>query len=94
MFAPILFILSVEEGGEIVMDSFGVGVGIAIGIGAGFGGGFGSGIATGIASARERLKKKLHKAIDDNEVSICDKNGEPLTVDALFVILDQNYKKV
>ena len=74
------------------MDGFSVG--IAIGIPIGFGGGFGSGMATGIASKRETLQKQLRKAIDDNEVSICDKNGDPLTVDALFAMLDKKYKKV
>ncbi len=74
------------------MDGFSIG--LAIGIGVGFSGGFGGGMAAGIASARETLQKQLRKAKNDNEVSICDKNGDPLTVDALFVMLDKNYKKV
>ena len=88
MFAPVLFILRIEEGDEVIMDNFGVGIAI------GFGVGFGSGTATGIANARETLQKQLRKAIDDNEFSIRDKNGEPLTVDALFMMLDKKYKKV
>ena len=56
----------------------GIGVGIAIGIGGGFGGGFGADIAIGIANARETLRKQLRKAIDDNEVSIRDKNGRAI----------------
>ena len=92
MFVPVLFILRIEEGAKVIMDNFGVS--FAIGIAVGFGGGFGSGMATGIASARETLQKQLRKAIDDNEVSICDKNGDPLTVDALFVMLAKNYKKI
>ncbi|MCE2412549.1 hypothetical protein J4G07_00960 [Candidatus Poribacteria bacterium] len=60
----------------------------------GFGGGFDSGMAVGLASAREKFQMQLRKAIDDNEFSIRDKNGEPLTVDALFVMLDKEYKKV
>jgi hypothetical protein len=92
MFAPVLLILQIEKGDEVIMEGFGVG--FAIGIGTGFGGGFGSGIAAGIASARKTLQKQLRKAIADNEVSIRDKNGEPLTVDAFFVMLDKNYKKV
>ena len=71
-----------------------MGVGIAIGIGAGFAAGMGAGIAIGIASARETLQKQLRKAINDNEVSIRDKNSEPLTVKTLFALLDKNYKKV
>lgn len=74
------------------MDGFSIG--LAIGIGVGFSGGFGGGMAAGIASARETLQKQLRKAIDDSEVSICDKNGDPLTVEALFVMLNKNYKKV
>lgn len=87
-----VYLMDLEKGRNVIMD--GIGIGIAIGIGAGFGGGFGSGIAAGITSARERLKKRLHTAIDDNEVSIRDKNGGPLTVDELFALLDKNYKKV
>lgn len=68
----------------------------------GFGAGFGAGIAVGIAvgigggrsSGRDKLQKQLRKAIEDNEVSIHDKNGEPLTIEALFALLDKNYKKV
>ena len=68
----------------------------------GFGAGFGAGIAVGIAvgigggrsSGRDKLQKQLRKAIEDNEVSIHDKNGDPLTIEALFALLDKNYKKV
>ena len=74
------------------MEGFGAGVGVGIAIG--FGGGFSTGIATGIASGREKLQKQLCKAIEKNEVSIHDKNGEPLTIEALFVLLNKNYKKV
>ncbi len=74
------------------MEGFGVGLGAGIAIG--FGGGFSTGIATGIASRHGKLKKQLSKAIEDNEISIHDKNGEPLTIEALFVLLDKNYKKV
>ena len=72
----------------------GFGVGFAIGIGAGFGSGFGSGMAVGLANAREKFQKQLREAIDDNEFFIHDKNREPLTVDALFVMLDKRYNKV
>ena len=68
--------------------------GIGIGIGIGFGGGFASGMAAGMASGREKLQKQLRKAVEDNEISIHDKNGEPLTIEALFALLDKNYKKV
>lgn len=74
------------------MDGFSVG--FSVGIGAGFAGGFATGLITGMASGREKLQKQLHKAIDDNEISILDKNGEPLTVDALLELLNKNYKKV
>lgn len=74
------------------MEGFGAGLGVGIGIG--FGGGFASGMATGMASAREKLQKQLRKAIDDDEVSIHDKNGKSLTIEALFAFLDKNYKKV
>ena len=70
------------------MEGFGVGLGAGIAIG------FGGGISTGIASRHGKLKKQLSKAIEDNEISIHDKNGEPLTIEALFVLLDKNYKKV
>ena len=74
------------------MDSFSVG--FSVGIGAGFAGGFATGLVTGIASAREKLQNQFRKAIDDNEISIHDKNGKPLGSDALFELLDKNYKKV
>ena len=72
------------------MDNFSVGIGIGIG----FGGGFSGGFAAGMASKSEKLQKQLRKAIEDNEVSIHDKNGEPLTIEALFTLLDKNYKQV
>lgn len=74
------------------MDSFSVG--LAIGIGVGFGGGFGGGLAAGITNERQKLEKQLRTAIRDNEVSILDKNGEPLAVEVLFAMLNKNYKKV
>ena len=73
------------------MEGFGAGLGAGIAIG--FGGGFSTGIATGLASGRGKLQKQLRKAIEDNEVSIHDKNGEPFTIEALFAFLDENYKK-
>ncbi len=90
MFAPVLFILLIGEGGEVIMDGIGVSLGIGIGFSIGFGGGF----AAGMASTSEKLQNQLRKAIDDNEVSIHDKNGDPLTIEALFALLDKNYKKV
>jgi len=62
-------------------------VGLVIGIGAGF-------VAAGITNERQKLEKQLRTAIRDNEVSILDKNGELLAVDALFAMLNKNYKKV
>ena len=63
--------------------------------------GLSSGIAIGIcvgatesASGRKKLQKQLRKAIVDGEISIHDKNGEPLTIKALFTHLNENYKKV
>ncbi len=47
----------------------------------------------GSASERKKIQKQLRKAIADNEVSIRDKNGEPLTIEALFASLNKNYKK-
>ncbi len=72
----------------------GFAVGLSVGIAVGFGGGFSTGLATGIASGRGKLQKQLDKAIADNEISIHDKNGEPLTIEALFELLDKNDKKV
>lgn len=74
------------------MEGFGAGLGVGLGIG--FSIGFGGGVGAGMASAREKLQKQLRKAIEDNEVSIHDKNGEPLTIEAFFALLDKNYKKV
>ncbi|MCG8625542.1 MAG: hypothetical protein MJE68_26530 [Proteobacteria bacterium] len=61
--------------------SLGTSIGISIGL-------------SGIASERKKLRKQIRKAIDDKEISIQDKNGEPLTIKALFECLDKNYKKV
>ncbi len=70
------------------MEGFGAGLGagIAIGIAVGLGG--------GVSSGRDKLQKQLRKAMDDKRISIHDKNGEPLTIEALFEFLDKNYKKV
>ncbi len=68
--------------------------GFALGLSIGIGGGFSIGLATGVTSERGKLQKQLKKAIDDKEISIHDKNGEPLTIEALFELLDKNYKKV
>ena len=57
-------------------------------LGAGFAVGIAVGIAVGVGagsqSAYKKREKQLRKAISDNELSIRDKNGEPLTVDGLF----------
>lgn len=74
------------------MEGFAVGLGVGIAIG--FGGGFSTGLATGIESGRGKLQKQLDKAIEDKEISIHDKNGEPLTIEALLTLLNENYKKV
>ena len=68
--------------------------GFALGLSIGIGGGFAVGLASGVASERGKLQKQLDKAIEDKEISIHDKNGEPLTIEALFELLDKNYKKV
>ncbi len=61
-------------------------------LGAGFAVGIAVGIAVGVGagnqSAYKKREKQLRKAISDNELSIRDKNGEPLTVDGLFELLD------
>ena len=61
--------------------SLGTSIGISIGL-------------LGIASERKKLRKQIRKAIDDKEISIQDKNGEPLTIEALLTFLNKNYKKV
>ena len=66
--------------------ALGLSLGISIGIAVGLGG--------GISSGRDKLRKQIRKAIDDNAISMQDKNGEPLTIDALLEFLDKNYKKV
>ncbi len=71
----------------------GFALGLSLGISIGIGGGFSTGIATGLASGRGKLQKQLRKAIEDNEISIHDKNGKPFTIEALFAFLDENYKK-
>ena len=66
--------------------------GLALGLGLGISIGCSIGLLE-IASERKKLRKQLRKAIDNNEISIHDKNGEPLTIEALFVRLNKNYKK-
>ena len=68
------------------MEGFGAGMGAGIAVGIGIGG--------GLSSGRDKLQKQLREAIDDNQVSIHDENGEPLTIEALLTLLDKNYKKV
>ena len=68
--------------------------GFALGLSAGISIGIGGGFSTGIASGRGKLQKQIRKAIEDNQVSIHDENGEPLTIEALLTFLDKNYKKV
>ncbi len=68
--------------------------GFALGLSIGMGGGFTVGLAAGLESGRGKLQKQLRKAIEDNEISIHDKNGEPLTIEALLALLNKNYKKV
>ena len=66
--------------------------GLALGLGLGISIGCSIGLLE-IANERKKLRKQLRKAIKGNEVSIHDKNGEPLTVEALLTFLDKNYKK-
>ena len=68
--------------------------GFALGLSIGIGGGYCIGLATGSASGRGKLQKQLDKAIEDKDISLHDKNGEPLTIEALLTFLDKNYKKV
>ena len=67
--------------------------GLALGLGLGITIGCSIGLLE-IASERKKLRKQLRKVIDNNEISIHDKNGESLTIEALFARLDKNYKKV
>ena len=69
-------------------------VGFAVGIGAGLSIGTASGIGIGQSTTTEKIERQLHRAVIDNEISILDKNGEPLAVDALLKFLNQKYKKV
>ena len=63
----------------------------------GFALGLFTGTAAGIASTsgntRKKVERQLRNAIVDKEISIQDKDGKPLTTDALFALLDKKYKK-
>ena len=72
----------------------GLALGLSLGISIGISTGFATGGATGVASERKKLRKQIRKAIDDKEISIQDKNGEPLTIEALLIFLNKNYKKI
>ena len=67
--------------------------GLALGLSLGMTIGICAGVAESV-SGRKKLQKQLRKAIVDGEISIHDKNGEPLTIKALFTHLNENYKKV
>ncbi len=74
-------------GGKEIMEGFGLGLAV----------GMGSGIAIGAGSSgtnRKKLEKQLRNAVVDKEISIHNKDGEPMTVEKLFSLLDQKYKKV
>ena len=65
--------------------SLGVGTGIAIDVGLGSKG--------GRADAGKKIGHQLQKAIADNQISVRNNDGESLTVNALFNLLNQNYKR-
>ena len=67
----------------------GFSLGLAVGMGSGFVVGMGSS-----STNRKKLEKQLRNAVVDKEISIHNKDGEPLTVEKLFSLLDQKYKKV
>ena len=87
-----------------LVNSLPLGVFIGIGIGLesmeGFGWGFfpifgGAGLV-GVSGIRKkglwrRFEKALKREIEDNEFSMCNKDGEPLTITALCTLLDKKH---
>ncbi len=63
--------------------------------GGGFGAGMGSGMAVGIAvgmstatgAAKKKLESQLAAAIESSEISVSDKNGNPMTADGLIQLI-------
>ena len=75
------------------MDGGSFGAGMGAGIGVGIAIGMGAGMGSGKAGADKKRKKQLQRAIEANAVAVHDENGNPLTSEALFELLDEKYKK-
>ncbi len=67
--------------------------GLALGLALGLSIGLAVGVGSTSRNTRKKVERQLRNAIVDKEISIRDKDGEPLTTDALFALLDKKYKK-
>jgi len=67
--------------------------GYALGLSLGLAIGVAAGTTSTSSSTRKKVERQLRSAIVDKEISIRDKDGEPLKTDALFTLLDKKYKK-
>ncbi len=67
--------------------------GYALGLSLGLAIGVSAGAASTSSSTRKKLERQLRNAIVDKEISIWDKDGEPLKTDVLFALLNKKYKK-
>ena len=61
--------------------------------GAGFGAGIGAGFAIFSGDAGKKFQRQLAAAIEAGEVSVVGKNGEPVTVESLLKLLNEQFKK-
>ncbi|MDE0084663.1 MAG: hypothetical protein OXU23_03055 [Candidatus Poribacteria bacterium] len=68
--------------------------GYALGLSLGLAIGVAAGTTSTSSSTRKKVERQLRNAIVDKEISIRDKDGEPLKTDVLFALLDKKYKKV
>lgn len=69
----------------VANSSPGLGVGIAIGLPLGIP----IGSSIGAKSARKRIIHKLNTAMNEGDISISDKNGNSITAEALFQLLQE-----
>ena len=65
--------------------------------GAGFGAGIGAGIAVGVGAGSETAKKKfgrqLTAAIEAGEISVVNKDGEPMTAESILRLIQEQFKR-
>ena len=77
----------------VILAQQSFGSGIAVGFGSGLATGIGVGMGSGQISVRKKIERQLRAAVESGEISIVDKEGQPITPESLLVLLKEKFEK-